>query len=65
MNLFIKIFCYSKNTVYLCSIERTFFETRLLFFTIRFCRIFIPHSYKKYTLIDLHLWERNCKIKVK
>ena len=26
MNLFIKIFCYSKNTVYLCSIERNVFR---------------------------------------
>ena len=34
MNLFIKIFCYSKNTVYLCSIERTFFETRFLYNSI-------------------------------
>ena len=35
-NLFIKIFCYNKNAVYLCSIERTFFETHSFLFTLKF-----------------------------
>ena len=34
MNLFIKIFCYSKNTVYLCFIERTFLKHA--FFSLQF-----------------------------